>query len=565
MKKILLMLLTISLAATNAQASHLGEAGLIRGSRAIMHLSFDKALPQQMTPIYTGLNIFEANGMSVSLHPYQSPLLGRLFIRTKLQRWEQFSAQNWLEFQAVFRASTLMLNEILYKKNPDALPKDDNQLFNMMGYEQEVGDIVFEICPRLPADQTLIYGGIVKDNILKGGQAFMDPCPGRPLTPAILEASPWEVDVLSQKLLFELRASAADPQSLSQYRQNGAFPELEGCEVCQLSKNSPSIFYSDPMGGYSLALDPRSQASNPGRAFFESHKHYTSFSYLSAPMLECFSNSLQAYLRTLYRWETNRPIVDLQALMNLKGDVTPHLHIHFIPNRGKWSYYDFSQNKPLPEADMADAIEGYKRAFREELEKLAIKNQNLILPYRPFILIRHGETDANVAKKIQGQQDTPLNTNGRLQAQILQEALKGIHISDVFSSPLARATETAEVLCASLGVSKLYLHDGLMERSFGKSEGSNHPAGDLATIEHPDAEPADLFRDRSIRAVRDILGSTDFSASGIPAIVTHGGVVKSIALYLGLKQEGTSNAVPMLFMPPETYDGTWKMKYLAGQ
>jgi hypothetical protein len=76
MNKIVLMLLTISLANTNVQASELAEAALIPRSRAIMHLSFDKALLRQMSPIYSGSEIFNANDMDVSLHPINLPCWG---------------------------------------------------------------------------------------------------------------------------------------------------------------------------------------------------------------------------------------------------------------------------------------------------------------------------------------------------------------------------------------------------------------------------------------------------------------------------------------------------------
>lgn len=69
-----------------------------------------------------------------------------------------------------------------------------------------------------------------------------------------------------------------------------------------------------------------------------------------------------------------------------------------------------------------------------------------------LILIRHGETDWNVEKRYQGQEDPPLNRRGREQAKLLAEALSGVPVNVLYSSPLARARETAETLKERFGV-----------------------------------------------------------------------------------------------------------------
>ena len=54
-------------------------------------------------------------------------------------------------------------------------------------------------------------------------------------------------------------------------------------------------------------------------------------------------------------------------------------------------------------------------------------------------IIRHGQTDWNIAKKIQGRQDIPLNERGHFQAQCLGKAMENRPITAVFSSPQIRA------------------------------------------------------------------------------------------------------------------------------
>lgn len=69
-----------------------------------------------------------------------------------------------------------------------------------------------------------------------------------------------------------------------------------------------------------------------------------------------------------------------------------------------------------------------------------------------LILIRHGETDWNVEKRYQGQEDPPLNGRGRDQALFLAEALSAIPLDVLYSSPLARARETAQIITEQLGI-----------------------------------------------------------------------------------------------------------------
>ena len=61
-------------------------------------------------------------------------------------------------------------------------------------------------------------------------------------------------------------------------------------------------------------------------------------------------------------------------------------------------------------------------------------------------IVRHGETDWNNEKKLQGRSDVPLNDYGRELAYITSEALKDVKFDAIYSSPLIRAYETATIL-----------------------------------------------------------------------------------------------------------------------
>ncbi len=85
-------------------------------------------------------------------------------------------------------------------------------------------------------------------------------------------------------------------------------------------------------------------------------------------------------------------------------------------------------------------------------------------------VIRHGETDWNTKHWLQGTTDIPLNQNGIEVAKITAEALKEVPFDVIFSSPLKRALQTAEILRRDRQI-PLIVDERLREISFGSYEG----------------------------------------------------------------------------------------------
>ena len=82
-------------------------------------------------------------------------------------------------------------------------------------------------------------------------------------------------------------------------------------------------------------------------------------------------------------------------------------------------------------------------------------------------IVRHGQTEYNVVGRYGGRIDVPLNENGINQAYELRDILKNIKFDYVFSSPLKRALETAEIICNN----DIIKDDRLIERNNGDLEG----------------------------------------------------------------------------------------------
>ncbi|MDC7717656.1 histidine phosphatase family protein [Vogesella sp. DC21W] len=126
-----------------------------------------------------------------------------------------------------------------------------------------------------------------------------------------------------------------------------------------------------------------------------------------------------------------------------------------------------------------------------------------------FCLVRHGETDWNAERRLQGQLDIPLNAQGQHQARQLADtvAAAGHRFDALYSSPLSRAYDTAVPLAHAVGLGVTTLPT-LMERHFGAMQGARL---DDAAQTHPQAWAAyaerslhhDLYGGESIQAFAD--------------------------------------------------------------
>lgn len=98
-------------------------------------------------------------------------------------------------------------------------------------------------------------------------------------------------------------------------------------------------------------------------------------------------------------------------------------------------------------------------------------------------LIRHGETNWNMDRRLQGHTDTPLNEHGKAQARLMARALQNtrLEFDALYSSDLQRAIDTAHAITEVLRTPATALSD-LRERHFGALQG-------LTTTEAPVAKP----------------------------------------------------------------------------
>ena len=82
-------------------------------------------------------------------------------------------------------------------------------------------------------------------------------------------------------------------------------------------------------------------------------------------------------------------------------------------------------------------------------------------------ITRHGQTELNLKKLMQGRVDEPLNDTGRNQAKAARAQIGDIKFDAVFASPLDRAVETASIL-GGVDRSQVITDDRIIETDFGK-------------------------------------------------------------------------------------------------
>ncbi len=93
------------------------------------------------------------------------------------------------------------------------------------------------------------------------------------------------------------------------------------------------------------------------------------------------------------------------------------------------------------------------------------------MSFRRLILLRHGETEFNLARRMQGHLDVELSARGREQASRVAPMLAAKHPLAIVSSDAQRATHTAQAVSDLCGVS-VQLDSRLRENSYGRMDGT---------------------------------------------------------------------------------------------
>lgn len=159
-------------------------------------------------------------------------------------------------------------------------------------------------------------------------------------------------------------------------------------------------------------------------------------------------------------------------------------------------------------------------------------------------LVRHGESEANVQKRYSGITDVDLSEKGKLQAVAAGKRLLTEKISNVYSSPLKRAGDTAKIICREINLdeNKIITEDCLIEVNFGVFE---NLTWDEIILKYKEESEKWIYERHKYKfpdgeSYDDIIKRTADFIDSVPdnsLIVTHFGVIQSILLYLGISDD----------------------------
>lgn len=179
-------------------------------------------------------------------------------------------------------------------------------------------------------------------------------------------------------------------------------------------------------------------------------------------------------------------------------------------------------------------------------------------------LVRHGETEWNLARRYQGSMDIPLNDTGLSQAEAVATAIADESWDALYSSPLQRAMQTAEAIARKSGITEILTDPDLQERAYGVGEGLTLAEREETWpgTEWPGLEPYDDMADRAMAA----LGRIAEQNIGKRILVTcHGGVIGAVLARISGGEVGTGKTVIVNTSRStlEYRDGAWEIETVS--
>jgi 2,3-bisphosphoglycerate-dependent phosphoglycerate mutase len=186
-----------------------------------------------------------------------------------------------------------------------------------------------------------------------------------------------------------------------------------------------------------------------------------------------------------------------------------------------------------------------------------------------ILLVRHATPEPSQPEDTPAtDNERPLSSEGRIEAQRLAQSLRGELIGAVFASPYRRAVETVEPIAKDHGLAVL-VDDDLRERRLA----SNHPlpeavflralvrARDDPAYALPGGETSNEVLDRAVRALTRVQEATSL---GTAVVGTHGGVISILRWHIGEAftiEEALAEPMPAMYLLSGLHP-TWRIRRL---
>jgi uncharacterized phosphatase len=143
-------------------------------------------------------------------------------------------------------------------------------------------------------------------------------------------------------------------------------------------------------------------------------------------------------------------------------------------------------------------------------------------------LVRHGETDWNAQRRIQGVTDIPLNDIGREQARVTGELLSRREWDGIFASPLSRAFETASIIAGEVGLPTPTALPAIVERNYGEAEGLDWQQIEARFPGNMDVPGRETHDEVALRVLPALIDLAVAHHGENLIVVSHGGVIRSV-------------------------------------
>ena len=128
-----------------------------------------------------------------------------------------------------------------------------------------------------------------------------------------------------------------------------------------------------------------------------------------------------------------------------------------------------------------------------------------------ILFVRHGETQDNIDRVLQGWHDTSLTEKGLKESKVLAEKLRGQQVDAVYHSPLQRITQTIQPILADRPKIKVQSDKDLLGQGLGEMEGGSYDLVDMSNPRSADGGPGvetfDDFVNRVRRSFARIVGA----------------------------------------------------------
>ena len=181
-----------------------------------------------------------------------------------------------------------------------------------------------------------------------------------------------------------------------------------------------------------------------------------------------------------------------------------------------------------------------------------------------LLFVRHGETQDNIDRILQGQRDTSLTERGHRESRVLGQKLQSLNIDALYHSPLTRMVQTIQPILADRQNIPVQADADLMGQALGELEGGSYDKVDMGNPRSADGRPGVELFDDFVRRLKRVMGRIIGEQAPLVgqkdrtvAIATHGVGITSIFKTLESTPPCEGLNSPIATRGPEAFQVRW--------